>query len=211
MKLILFLLLLTSEIALPQSDSISLNREVGKLTEEKWTFLKEKTSVSDFDIFLLKTYVSELKNKGNNINNYSYLQLLDTLQVIKNSMKNGVLKIDKKKKDSIFIRNPSNEKKFLGLADMSIEKLVSREKRNLPNQYDEKLDITFSSPIEVSKVLQDLNLDSTKMIIFGNVLLIQIEQGRKISNIKIGEILEITNRILQSKEFKSIEKLIPKD
>lgn len=201
MKLILTLTLLFSLTIRAQSEKAFLNDKIGEYSNDKIEKLVDKKIISDFDATILKAYTIKLKTDGHNIEEYTYSRLLDSLSSLKKGMKDGIVKLNNRGKDSVFIRTPYNEKMFVGLGKMSLEKLVERESKNLPNDYQADLDIFITSPEIMVNAMNQIKLDPLTSMLFGNVILIKTENGEDISKLKIGAVLEVANRIKKAEEF----------
>ena len=122
-------------------------------------------------------------------------------------MKNGIVKLNNHGKDSIFIRTPYNQKMFVGLGKMSLEKLVERESRNLPSEYEATLNKFITPEIMVS-AMTEMKLDPLTSMLFGNIILIKTENGENMSSLKIGTVLEIANRIKKAEEFIPVKPIL---
>lgn len=180
-----------------------LSEKIGECSNEKIDKLVNKEIISNFDATILKAYIVKLIVNKNNIEDYTYLRLLDSL----NSFKKGIIKLNNKGSDSVFIRTPYNDKIFIGLSEMSLEKLVDRESKGLSLEYEASLN-KFISPDLMASVIVEMKLDPLTSILFGNVFLIKLENGENMSSLKIGNILEIVNRIKKAKEFVHIKKIL---
>ena len=60
----------------------------------------------------------------------------------------------------------------------------------------------FRNANQIAKTITDLNITDETAILFGNTILIMTENGKNLTDYKIGDFLEIANRIKNSKEFK---------
>ncbi|QKX03578.1 hypothetical protein HN014_01165 [Aquimarina sp. TRL1] len=208
MKFILILTLLFGLTINAQSDKSFLNDKIGKYSNDKIDKLVDKKIISDFDATILKVYTVKLKADGNNIKEYTYSRLLDSLSSLKKGMKNGIVKLNNHGKDSIFIRTPYNQKMFVGLGKMSLEKLIARESKNLPSDYHASLNNFITSPEVMVKAMNQMKLDPLTSMLFGNIILIKTENGEEMSNFKIGAVLEIANRIKKTEEFTPIKQIL---
>ena len=102
-------------------------------------------------------------------------------------------------KDSVFIRRPDGEKMFLGMGQMSLEKLIARESKNLPESYDGDYNLSLTTKNGITKASQLLSQSDQSWLI-GSILLISRDNGT-IKKLKIGDIFEISKRISLCPEF----------
>jgi hypothetical protein len=202
MKMIIVFLLFSFSIS-AQSDKAFLSEKIGEYSNDKIDKLVYKKIISDFDAVILKAYTVKLSN----IEEYTYSRLLDSLSSLKKGMKNGIVKLNNHCKDSIFIRTPYNQKMFVGLGKMSLEKLVERESENLPSEYEANLN-KFMSPDIMVNAMTEMKLDPLTSMLFGNVILIKAENGIEMSSLKIGDVLEIVTRIKKTEEFIPIKQVL---
>lgn len=203
MKVIIAFALIFSLTINAQSDKSFLNEKIGEYSNDKIDKLVDKKIISDFDAVILKAYTVKLSN----VEEYTYSRLLDSLSSLKKGMKNDIVKLNNHGKDSVFIRTPYNKKMFVGLGNMSLEKLVERESKNLPNEYETTLNKFITPEIMVSAMIE-MKLDPLTSMLFGNVILIKTENGEDMSSLKIGAVLEIANRIKNTDEFIPIKQIL---
>lgn len=73
----------------------------------------------------------------------------------------------------------------------------------MPQTYnDKRLNTYFTNATQLVQIIKNLNLDDQTAILLGNTILIMTENGSQLTDFKIGDFLEISNRIKNSKEFK---------
>lgn len=105
--------------------------------------------------------------------------------------------------DSFFVRTPDGEKIFLGMGQLSFEKLVLQNMTNLPASYSDSLSkIGFTNMEAVANAMPALHLEPESAMIFGNVLMVLREQHKDLKQYKIGDILVITERIKKEPAFR---------
>jgi hypothetical protein len=179
-----------------------LNSRIGNFEPDTVYLLRDLGVLSDIDSKLLGIQVLQKIQNGERIDTLTYRQIIDSLEVFKNKINEETAKANGYGTDSMFIRTPTNEKIFIGLSTITLEKLVQRESHNLPQTYSSKLNDYFSSPTQISETIADAKLDELTAAIFGNVILIKLEAREDISKYKIGDFLEIAHRILETEEFK---------
>ena len=203
-KLTLILLLVGySIVLLAQSTDSILNSKVGKFELESLNKLKENGLLSDMDTKLLGVYMVKKIQDAVDLENLTYGQLIDSLNLFKQKMNDEIKQKNNFGADSIFVRNPFGEKIFIGMGEMSLEELVERESIDLPKKYSsQKLNEKFRSPSQISEIISSLKLDRNLSMLLGNTMLIKLEYGEDLSNYKIGDFVEVAKRIKNSKEFK---------
>lgn len=199
-----YIILFFSVILNSQTKEELLETKVGDINLEIIQQLRKEQVISEFDSKLLGVYIVQLAQEEN-IKQLTYSELLIKYKEFKNEQKKKVVEINNYGNDSIYIRNPFGEKMFLGMGELSLEKLVHRESMSLPNEYkQEELNKFLTSPKEMVNLMKTLELSPEIAMLFGNVLYIIGEKGEDISTIKIGDYLEIARRINDSKQFKPI-------
>ena len=183
-----------------QTDNSILNRKIGDAGVEGFKELRNLGVLSEKDNDLLFNLFSVFEDSGMDANNLTFGQLIDSLNLYKKKIEDISITSVKTGNDSIFIRYPMGVKIFMGMGEMSLEKIVERESKNLPDRYEiEKLNESFDN-YDGNDDLGE-KLDESKFIFFINTILILEEMEGNISKYRIGDILEITNRTLNSKEF----------
>ena len=185
-----------------------LNSRVGNFEPDSVFLLRDLGVISDIDSKLLSVQVLQKIQNGERIDTLTYRQLIDSLVVFKNKINKETARANEYGTDSMFIRSPSNEKIFIGLSTITLEDLVQRESHELPPAYSSKLDNYFSTPSQISETISDAKLDELTAAIFGNVILIKLEAREDLSKYKIGDFLEIAQRVLKSEEFKPFVMLL---
>ena len=202
-NLILILLIVFSTKLYSQSTDDLLQEKIGEFDIENFNRLQDSGLISKMDMTILSMYMVRMLQNGVQIDTLTYGQILDSLDVFKQKMNNEFTKSTNFGNDSVFIRTPYGEKIFMGMGELSLEKLVERESEKLPRKYnDKRLNKAFGDANLIAQTIKDLNLDDNTVMLFGNTILIMTEQGKNLTNFKIGDFLEIANRIKNSKEFK---------
>jgi hypothetical protein len=202
-NLILILLIVFSTKLYSQSTDDLLQEKIGEFDIENFNRLQDSGLISKMDMTILSMYMVRMLQNGVQIDTLTYGQILDSLDVFKQKMNNEFTKSTNFGNDSVFIRTPYGEKIFMGMGELSLEKLVERESEKLPRKYNKKrLNKAFGDANQIAQTIKDLNLDDNTVMLFGNTILIMTEQGKNLTNFKIGDFLEIANRIKNSKEFK---------
>lgn len=195
-----------------QTDEELLDKKIGEAGIDAFQDLKDRGIISEINFLALPHYVLELTNQGVDINNLTYRQVRDSLNVIRQKMDAEASNFINFGNDSIFIRTPMGQKFFIGLGEMSLEKLVERESKNLPEKYMKKvLNRKFDEELDFGTTMNEIGMDDITSFIFGTALLILPELNNDLSKFSVGDVLEITNRIKKSKEFKPIIELLEKN
>lgn len=198
--LLVFIAIIFASSIYAQSDNSILNRKIGDMDIEGFKELKKQVVLSEKDYDLLNNLISVFEDSGIDVNNLTFGQLIDSLNLYKKKYEDISITSVKTGNDSIFIRYPMGVKIFMGMGEMSLEKIVERESKNLPDRYEvEKLNESFDN-YDGNDYLGE-KFDESKVIFFINTILILEEKEGNISKYRIGDILEITNRTLNSKEF----------
>ena len=209
MKKIIFNLLLLIPIFLhSQSKEELLNATIENIDLETIQKIKDAGLLTELDLKIFPIYLVEFLQKKN-ISSLKYRDLLENFNNYKQEQKQKLANENNFGKDSVFIRTPYGDKFFIGTAQLSLEKLISRESQNLPNNYDnDALNQKINSPQEVASALKQLKLSPELLMLFGNVLMIIGVSENELHSYKVGDFVEISNRISKSKEFKPfMEKL----
>ncbi len=140
------------------------------------------------------------------INNLSYAQLIDSINEIKHKMVAKMARENNFGKDSMFIRIPNGEKFFLGLGELSFDKLVEKYSDQLPQKYEGDYNLVLDGSTKSSGIIAELCNDPGMAIIVGNILYVKKENGQ-LNNLRVGDVAEMSKRIRESKEFAPFLKL----
>lgn len=214
MKKTIFNLLLLIPIFLhSQSKEELLNTIIGNFDIETIHKIKDVGLLTELDLKIFPIYLVEISQKKN-ISSLKYKDLLESFNIYKQKQKENLAIQNNFGKDSVYIRTPYGDKLFIGTAQLSLEKLVLRESKNLLEHYEnDYLNQKINSPKEVATALKQLNLSNEILMLFGNVLMILGESGNELHSYKVGDFIEISNRISVTKEFKplmeKLKKLLP--
>ena len=203
-KYILGLLVFFPSLIFGQSADSIFNHSVGNFNLEHARILKESGLVSDYRLSLLGMYLIELTKTGQDIDtSLTYKQLFDSLDVFIARINSKTYNENSFGKDSVFLRTPSGEKFFLGMGEMSFKELVLREAINFPETYQkESLNQVFDDPILIAELIKNENLSEFQSGILGNVLIVLSENDLNLEEYRLGDFLEISRRVISSKEFK---------
>lgn len=207
-KIILNLILLIPIFLHSQSKEELLDATIGNFDIETIQKIKDAGLLTEFDLKIFPIYLVEFSQKEN-ISSLKYKDLLENFNIYKQKQKQNLANENNFGKDSVYIRMPYGDKLFIGTAQLSLEKLVERESQNLPENYDnDSMNQKINSPKKVASALNELNLSPEILMLFGNVLLIIGESENELYSYKVGDFVEISNRISKSKEFEPLlEKL----
>ena len=198
-----FLFLLISFGLFAQTAEELLQTKVSENSPDIIHKLLEKKLMSKFDTQIMGEYIVGKMEENVKIEDWTFAQLIDSLKVYKQYMNSEVVRYHNYGNDSVYMRSPDGEKHLIGLGEMSVEKLVARESKNLPRDYsDPKLNVRFTSIEQISKIIVDLNLDEDLSMLFGNVILIKLELKENLEMYRIGDFIEIARRVKESKEFR---------
>lgn len=213
MKYIFIFWLLAFSINLfSQTDEDLLNHKLVLDDTEIIMELQIRGFLSEGDTRMLGMYLVKMLNQGANFDSLTYGQLIDSLSVYKNEMDKQTAIINNFGEDSIYLRNPNGEKWFIATGEMSLEELVERESNDLPTKYTGKrLNMRFEDPNSISKIINEYKLDESSAILFGNVILIKAENGEDLTEYRVGDFLEIAERIKKSDEFAPILRILEED
>ena len=88
---------------------------------------------------------------------------------------------------------------FIGMGQLSFDKMVAKASLNLPENYNGDYNLKINSA-EAITAFSILVSKSKYPVITGNVMLCKKDNG-ELKNMKIGDIFEIAQRIVSSKEF----------
>ncbi|MBP1645862.1 MAG: hypothetical protein H6Q16_1437 [Bacteroidetes bacterium] len=161
------------------NDSI-LNKKIGDVGFEGFTELKNKGILSEKEYELFSKNFSILEESGLDINNLTFGQLMDSLNLAKKQML--ITELVNTGNDSIFIRIPLGIKVFIGKGEMSLEKITERESRNLPKEYEiKKLNESINDYDEPLETILNEKIDDLTINIFNNTIFILSEKENNIS------------------------------
>jgi hypothetical protein len=138
-------------------------------------------------------------SQRNNITNWTIKQLLDSVKARMAQTDNAIAAKNNYGKDSLFIRSPNGNRMLIGMGELSFEKMIAKASLNLPENYKGDYDLKVNSA-EAIKTLSLLVSNSESPVVTGNVMLYKRDSGQ-LTNTKIGDIFEISKRIVASKEF----------
>lgn len=178
-------------------DSI-LSKPIDSLNETNINILIKGGYIRNVDPPIIGSYMMAIA-QNNKTDKWTIGQLLDSVKTRMNQMDNATAIKHNYGKDSVFIREPNGNRMFLGMGQLSFDKLVARESLDLPETYAGDYNIKINST-EAVKKLSLLVADSEHPWITGNVLLNKRDSG-ELKNMRIGDIIEISKRITLSKEF----------
>jgi hypothetical protein len=201
-NLTLILLIVFTTNIYSQSSNDFLNEKIGEFNIETINRLRQSGLISELDLNFLSVYTIGLIENDVLIDTLTYGQILDSYYAHKQQMNAEIAKSFNFGNDSIFIRTPSGDKFFAGMGELSLEKMVERELEKLPKNYaDNRLNRDFRDVSQIAQTIFDLNLDEMTALLFGITFFILAEKGKNLTDYKIGDFLEIANKIKNSKEF----------
>jgi hypothetical protein len=184
-----------------QSKQEVLDSKVNEFSIEKIKLLQDSGVLSDLDIEFLGMYLLKLAGQHAAIDTLTYGQLIQ-------NFRNDQLQQDKERaklvhfgQDSVFFRSPSGDKLFLGMGELSLEKLVERESKNLPVDYKDAFLDQLLSPVTMPEFMSKFPDESELPVFIGNTFLILMEQGKNLLEYKLGDLQEIATRVMNSKEI----------
>lgn len=152
--------------------------------------------IKQLDAMMMGTYIVGRIQKDTTIKDWTIQQVLDS---VKKQMNMLAVKENNYGADSVFIRRPDGEKMFLGMGQMSLEKLIARESKNLPESYGGDYNLSLATKSGIEKASELLS-QSDKSWLIGSILLISRDNGT-IKKLKIGDIFEVSKRISLCPEF----------
>lgn len=178
----------TDEILLKKADSLNAT-DIGTLI---------KSGYINADAPIVGTFMISISQR-NNTKDWTVKQLLDSVKAAMKRTDNAIAKNTNYGKDSVFVRLPSGNKMFIGMGELSFEKMAAKASLNLPENYNGDYNLKINSP-DTIKILSSLIANSDDPVVTGNVLLYKRDIGQ-LTDTKIGDIFEIAKRIGTSKEF----------
>lgn len=152
--------------------------------------------IKQLDAMMMGTYIVGHIQKDTTIKDWTIQQVLDS---VKKQMNTMAIKENNYGGDSVFIRRPDDEKMFLGMGQMSLEKLIARESKNLPESYSGDYNLSLATKIGIEKASELLSQSDQSWLI-GSILLISRDNG-SIKKLKIGDVFEISKRVSVCPEF----------
>lgn len=202
MKFSFFLLLCTlatfsSCRSQSKTDTI-LSKKVDSLNITDINTLIKGGYIRNTDAPIIGTYIVSI-SQNNYTKNWTVKQLLDSVKAKMKQTDDAVAVKNNYGKDSVFIRFPNGNRMFIGMGELSFEKMIAKAGLNLSGNYKGDYDLKINS----SKAINTLSLlvsNSEYPSVTGNVLLYKRDSGQ-LKNTKIGDIFEISKRIATSKEF----------
>lgn len=199
-KILFVLILLVPSLACwsqSKVDSI-LSKNADNLNKTDLDVLIKSGYISNTSAPVIGTFMVSL-TQNNKINNWTIRQLLDSVKAGMKKMDDATAIKYNYGKDSVFIREPNGNKMFMGMGELSFEKLVAKASLNLPSNYNGDYNLKINSAGSIEK-LSLLVAESEYPWITGNVLLTKRDNG-ELKELRIGDILEIAKRIATAKEF----------
>lgn len=134
------------------------------------------------------------------LKDFTYGQLIDSINAMKQNMAANMAVENNFGTDSMFIRTPNGEKYFLGLGELSFDKLVRKYSEQLPTKYTGDQDLVIDGSARSSEMIAKLCNDPDVAVIVRNVILIMRDNGQ-LNSLRLGDVAEISQRIRDSKEF----------
>jgi hypothetical protein len=199
-KILILLLILTSFLSCHSQSKVDtiLSKKADSLNVADINVLIKNGYIRNTDVTIIGTYMVSIAQK-NNTANWTIKQLLDSVKARMKKMDDVTAAKNNYGKDSVFIRDPKGNKTFIGLGQLSFDKMVNKTSLNLPENYtgDYNLKINSTEAITAFSLLVS---KSKYPVITGNVMLCKRDNG-ELKNMKIGDIFEISKRIVSSKEF----------
>jgi len=154
--------------------------------------------IRNTDATIIGTYMVSI-SQHKDTKDWTVKQLLDSVKAKMKRTDDAVAVKNNYGKDSVFIRSPTGARMFIGMGELSFEKMIAKADLNLPENYKGDYDLKINSP-ETMKTLSILVSKSEYPPVTGNVMLYKRDSGQ-LRNTKIGDIFEISKRIVVSKEF----------
>lgn len=197
--LLLLLTLLASSSCRSQSktDAI-LIKKVDSLNEADIKTLIKNGYIRNTDPIIIGTYMVSIA-QSNNTKDWTVKQLLDSVKAKMKQADNAIAVKNNFGKDSVFIRLPNGNKMFIGMGELSFEKMMYKASANLPENYTGDYNLKINSQ-ENLKTASLLVSKSDYPALVGNILLYK-RDGAQLKETKIGDIFELSKRIFNSKEF----------
>ena len=180
-----------------KADSILL-KKVDSLNATDINTLIKSGYIHNIDATIIGTYMVSIV-QNSNTKDWTIKQLLDSVKAKMKQTDNAIAVKNNFGKDSVFIRSPNGNKMFIGMGELSFEKMIARASTNLPENYDGDYNLKINSQENI-KTASLLISKSDYPALVGNILLYKRDSGQ-LKDTKIGDIFEISKRIINSKEF----------
>ncbi len=184
---------------------IILSKKADSLNVDDINALIKSGYIRDADPTLIGTYMVSIV-QHNDTKGWTIKQLLDSVKARMGQTDNAFAVKNNYGKDSVFIRSPNGNRMFIGMGELSFEKMIIKASLNLPKNYKGNYDLKINSP-EAINTLSLLVSKSEYPTVTGNVLLYKRDSGQ-LRDTKIGDIFEISTRIVTSKEFAPFVNLV---
>lgn len=196
--LLLLLALFASSSCQSQSktDAILL-KKIDSLNSTDINTLIKDGYIRNTDATIIGTYMASIA-RSSNTKDWTVKQLLDSVKAKMKQTENAIAVKNNFGKDSVFIRGPNGNKVFIGMGELSFEKMIVRASTNLPENYTGDYNLKINS--ENIKTASLLVSKSDYPALVGNILLYKRDSGQ-LKDTRIGDIFEISKRIINSKEF----------
>jgi len=185
-----------------QTKDEMLRLKLKDCTEDHINLLVDYNIIANSDINLMAICLDEMTKRNVDVENLTLGQFVDSLNLFKKEMYDIINSTMNFGNDSVCFRNADGEKVYLGKGELSMEKLVARESQNLPTYFqDEKLNTLLGNSEAVTNIITELDPDKLTLSLISTVIFIFVENGKNLNDYKIGELLEIVNRLKNSKEL----------
>ena len=147
-KLSILLLLLTLFVSSScrsqsKTDAILL-KKVDSLNATDINTLIKSGYIRNTDATIIGTYMVSIAQSGNT-KDWTVKQLLDSVKAKMKQMDSAIAVKNNFGKDSVFIRSPNGNKMFIGMGELSFEKMIARASTNLPENYDGDYNLKINS------------------------------------------------------------------
>jgi hypothetical protein len=200
-----FLLLVILALAFDgraQSDiKFVLSKKVSQMNNGDVNILISKGYITKGENVLIGSYMVTEAQKNKTFSGLTIKQMLVGYRTQQQLMNKQTALKYRYGNDSFFIRTPTGDRFFMGMGQLSFEKLVKREALHLPANYTGDYNLKLNTDKNSIKCSQ-LLANSKYNWIIGNVVLVEKNYGN-LKNLRIGDVFEIANRIAASKEFVS--------
>ncbi|PZF72519.1 hypothetical protein [Taibaiella soli] len=202
-KLILYSLLFVTAKAFGQNDQTLLRTRLNNLTTEQTDAFAKSMILSPSDHQLFGAYLAKTMPTGPEKDTITLGTIVNRFLAYKKDQDAKLAAGNQFGTDSFFVRTPDGERIFLGMGQLSFDKLVLQNMNDLPASYKDSLSkIGFTDMEVVANAMPALHLDPESAMIFGNVLMTLHEQRKDLKKYKIGDILVITERIKKEPAFR---------
>lgn len=182
------------------------NAGIDKLSMGKLDILVKAGLLSESELPFFGTELLEMIRDGALTDTMTVGQAIDLYGLRKKQREEHVVQANNFGGDPVYIRTPGGDKFCMGMGEMSLEKLVSREaRRPFPAKYGEPgynvYMATENMPLFSAAISALAQSDQVAGILAGNALLIMPELNLDLSGYRIGDLVEIGKRIKSSAEF----------